>query len=73
MNPLGQEPGQHSPVSPVLPNGAINEHGILRIKQISMFAQKSSKPLSITAAEIDLLLDATLEAVDEITIGASGT
>ena len=28
-------------------------------------------PLSITAAEIDLLLDATLEAVNEVTIGAA--
>ena len=30
-------------------------------------------PLSITAAEIDLLLDATLAAINEITVGASAT
>ncbi len=51
MNPLGQEPGQHSPV---IPNGAINEHGVLRIHQILMFAQKPPQPLSITAAKIEV-------------------
>ncbi|MCE9528308.1 MAG: hypothetical protein K8R36_19875, partial [Planctomycetales bacterium] len=51
MNTLGQEPGQHAPVCP---NGAINQHGIFRIQQISMFAQKSSQPLAITAAKIEV-------------------
>ena len=51
MNTLGQEPAQHAVA---LPNRAINEHGVLRIQQIAMPAQKSPQPLSITAAKIEV-------------------